>query len=109
MEQAEGALTLPPRCREADPNPLPALRGEGKFEAHAMNRGILEELLAARKRRQAVALVTELASGSQRIVARSDAAKDKLAAILDEAFRFDQSGMHEGHFINIHNPPLRLV
>jgi xanthine dehydrogenase accessory factor len=32
-----------------------------------------------------------------------------LAEKLDEAFRFDQSGSHEGQFINIHNPPLRLV
>ena len=34
---------------------------------------------------------------------------DPLAEKLDEAFRFDQSGSHEGQFINIHNPPLRLV
>ena len=74
-----------------------------------MKRESLEQLLAARANRQAVALITDLASGAQRIVPRGDAANDPLAEKLDEAFRFDQSGSHEGQFINIHNPPLRLV
>ena len=74
-----------------------------------MKRETLEQLLAARANRQAVALITDLKSGAQRIVPRAAAAADPLAAKLDEAFRFDQSGSHEGHFINIHNPPLRLV
>ncbi len=74
-----------------------------------MKRAILEQLLAARANRQAVALITHLESGEQRIVPRSAAAQDPLAAKLDEAFRFDQSGSHDGHFVNIHNPPLRLV
>ena len=74
-----------------------------------MKRESLEQLLAARANRQPVALITDLASGAQRIVPRGDAANDPLAEKLDEAFRFDQSGSHEGQFINIHNPPLRLV
>lgn len=74
-----------------------------------MKRELLERLLAARKDRQAVAFITDLASGSQRIVRRADAKNDPLADELDEAFRFDQSGTHDGQFINIHNPPLRLV
>jgi xanthine dehydrogenase accessory factor len=74
-----------------------------------VKRESLEQLLAARANRQAVALITDLASGAQRIVPRGDAANDPLAEKLDEAFRFDQSGSHEGQFINIHNPPLRLV
>jgi xanthine dehydrogenase accessory factor len=74
-----------------------------------VKRESLERLLAARANRQAVALITDLASGAQRIVPRGDAANDPLAEKLDEAFRFDQSGSHEGQFINIHNPPLRLV
>lgn len=74
-----------------------------------MKREILEQLLAARANRQAVALITRLDTGEQRIVPRSQAARDPLAEKLDEAFRFDQSGSHDGQFINIHNPPLRLV
>lgn len=74
-----------------------------------MKRELLDELLAARSNRRAVALVTDLATGEQRIVPRSAAASDPLAAKLDEAFRFDQSGSHDGQFVNIHNPPLRLV
>ncbi|MCA3560597.1 MAG: XdhC family protein [Aestuariivirga sp.] len=74
-----------------------------------MKRHLLDQLLAARANRQAVALITHLDTGEQRIVPRSAAASDPLAAKLDEAFRFDQSGSHDGQFINIHNPPLRLV
>lgn len=74
-----------------------------------MKRDVLNALLAARKNRQAVALVTTLATGEQRIVPRTAAADDPLAQKLDEAFRFDQSGTHDGEFVNIHNPPLRLV
>ena len=74
-----------------------------------MKREVLEQLLAARANRQAAALVTHLDSGAQRIVPRAQVAKDPLGPLLDEAFRFDRSGMHEGRFINIHNPPLRLI
>jgi xanthine dehydrogenase accessory factor len=74
-----------------------------------LKRELLDQLLAARANRQAVALITDLESGEQRIVPRAQAASDPLAAKLDEAFRFDQSGSHEGQFINIHNPPLRMV
>ena len=74
-----------------------------------MKRAILDQLLAARANRQAVALITNLETGEQRIVPRVIAAQDALAEKLDEAFRFDQSGSHDGQFINIHNPPLRLV
>ena len=74
-----------------------------------MKRTTLEQLLAARAARQAVALVTDLATGAQRIVARSGAKIDPLADILDEAFRFDQSGTRDGQFVAIQNPPLRLV
>jgi xanthine dehydrogenase accessory factor len=74
-----------------------------------LKRDTLERLLAARANRQGVALITDLATGEQRIVPRGQAASDPLAEKLDEAFRFDQSGSHDGQFINIHNPPLRLV
>ncbi|HUR42744.1 MAG TPA: XdhC family protein [Aestuariivirga sp.] len=74
-----------------------------------MKRAILDELLQAREKRQAVALVTHLESGGQRLVVRSTAATDPLGARLEEAFRFDRSGREDGYFINIHNPPLRLI
>ena len=74
-----------------------------------MKREFLDRILEARAKRQGVALVTHLESGAQRMVARSQAGDDPLAAQLDEAFRFDQSGTHAGNFINIFNPPLRLI
>ena len=74
-----------------------------------MKRELLDALLHARANRRAVALITDLGTGVQRIVARADAKNDPLAEQLDQAFRFDQSGSHDGQFINIHNPPLRLV
>lgn len=74
-----------------------------------MKRQVLDQLLAARANRQAVALITNLETGEQRIVPRATAAQDPLVEKLDEAFGFDQSGSHDGHFVNIHNPPLRLV
>jgi xanthine dehydrogenase accessory factor len=74
-----------------------------------LKKAVLDQLLEARMNRLAVALVTHIESGEQRVVARTNAATDPLATVLDEAFRFDRSGMHVGHFVNIHNPPLRLV
>ena len=74
-----------------------------------MKRSLLNDLLSARANRQAVALITDLATGEQRLVPRSASQNDPLADKLDEAFGFDQSGSHDGQFINIHNPPLRLV
>lgn len=74
-----------------------------------MKRELLEAVLAARQGRHPVALITHLESGEQRLVPRANAAKDALAAVLDEAFRFDQSGVHDRQFVQIHNPALRLV
>ena len=74
-----------------------------------MRRALLEALLEAKRERRAVALVTDLDTGAQRLVARADSAADPLGARLAEAFRFDQSGTADRQFINIHNPPLRLV
>lgn len=74
-----------------------------------MKRAVLEALLEARTKRQPVALITHMETGEQRIVPRSAAVNDPLGSALEEAFRFDQSAMHGDHFVNIHNPPLRLV
>jgi xanthine dehydrogenase accessory factor len=78
-----------------------------------MKADIFAEIMNARAQRKPVALVTALDSGKQRVVAREHAADDILAQVLDEAFRFDKSGVHkvpEGEFfIHIYNPPLRLI
>jgi xanthine dehydrogenase accessory factor len=74
-----------------------------------MKAEMVAALLDARQKRRAVALVTDLAGGGQRLVTRTHMKNDPLADGLDEAFRFDQSGMQGGHFVHIHNPPLRLA
>lgn len=78
-----------------------------------MKADIFEQIMDARAQRKPVALVTALDAGHQRVVARDHAADDILAKVLDEAFRFDRSGVHkvpEGEFfVHIYNPPLRLV
>lgn len=61
----------------------------------------LNAILKARAERRAIAVVTELATGAQRIV--------PYGTEFEEAFRFDKSGMVGESFVAIHNPPLRLV
>ena len=78
-----------------------------------MKREILEQLLNAQAERHAVALVTDLEDGSQRVVAYENASADLLCDDLEHAFRFDRSGVinvEEGeYFINIYNPPLKMI
>jgi xanthine dehydrogenase accessory factor len=74
-----------------------------------MKASLMAELIAARANRRAVALVTDVTSGAQRIVSAADAAHDPLGDELAHAFRFDQSGLRGDQFVHIHNPPLRLV
>jgi xanthine dehydrogenase accessory factor len=78
-----------------------------------MTPDILEQIVESRGLRKAVALVTELESGRQRVVAREHAADDTLAKVLDGAFRTGESGVHdlpEGEFfIHVYNPRLRIV
>ena len=78
-----------------------------------MKRKFLDRLLAARCDRRAVALITDLETGAQRLIGEEEAAEDVLSAALATGFRFDRSGVahaEEGEFfINIHNPPLKLV
>lgn len=71
-----------------------------------MKTALLSEIVAARRERRAIAVVTDLSSGAQRIVTRAEAAADP---VLDKAFRFDKSGVEGEQFIAIHNPKLRLV
>jgi xanthine dehydrogenase accessory factor len=73
----------------------------------------LEQIVESRRLRKAVALVTALESGDQRVIAREHAADDTLAQVLDEAFRSGISGVHglpEGEFfVHVYNPRLRLL
>ena len=71
-----------------------------------MKKALLSEIVAARRERRAIAVVTDLGSGAQRIVTRAEAVSDP---VLDKAFRFDKSGVEGEQFITIHNPKLRLV
>ncbi|NNE24661.1 MAG: XdhC family protein [Rhizobiales bacterium] len=78
-----------------------------------MDRLTLKTVLAARAERRALAVVTELASGAQRVVEARDAAGDALADVLADGFRFDRSGVHQSAagevFVSIHNPPLQMI
>ena len=78
-----------------------------------MKREHLDRLLAARRDRRTVALVTDLDSGTQRLVGEDEAPEDVLSAALVAGFRYDRSAVtntEEGEFfINIYNPPLKLV
>ncbi len=73
----------------------------------------LQALNAARAGNRAVALVTDLESGDQRIVAWSERDSDPLATDLDNAFAADRATTVESEgrtlFVNVFNPPLRLI
>jgi xanthine dehydrogenase accessory factor len=74
-----------------------------------VKRALLKAVLDANRERRAVAVVTSIANGEQRLVAKENLGGDPLSSILEEAFRFDQSALHGGEFVHVHNPPLRLV
>ena len=78
-----------------------------------MDLALLSRLNEARAGREAIALVTDLATGSARLVTPEAAAHDPLAAELAEAFRTGKSGAVETPagkaFINVHVPPVKLV
>jgi xanthine dehydrogenase accessory factor len=72
---------------------------------------IAEQIIAARKDRRPVALITELGSGAQRLLEPGE--DSGLGDALREAFRRDRSGTVETAsgevFIRIYNPPLRML
>ncbi len=74
-----------------------------------MTPDILAQVLLAKRKRQAVAVISDVQTGAQEIVSGADVAQHALAENLEKAFRFDKSGMVGEHFVSIHNPPLRLV
>ncbi|MEM6499964.1 MAG: XdhC family protein, partial [Pseudomonadota bacterium] len=79
-----------------------------------MESTLLDQLLQAKSGRMPVALVTWLANGKQQLIERGQSvADDELSNAITDGFRTDRSRTMEigGEevFINIHNPPLRLV
>ncbi|MBF9034532.1 XdhC/CoxI family protein [Rhodobacterales bacterium HKCCE2091] len=62
----------------------------------------LRDLVAARAARRPVVYVTALDGSERRLAGTDDAA-------LAERFRKDASGVEEGVFYHVHNPPLRMV
>lgn len=74
---------------------------------------LLTELNRLRAAREAVAIVTDIASGETRLVTPDSAAGDALADALIESFRTGKSGMVETEagksFINVNVPPVKLV
>jgi xanthine dehydrogenase accessory factor len=74
---------------------------------------ILKTLNAERAARCAVVVVTDIASGQQRLVKGSDVAKDPLRALLEKRIRMAKSGMEETPqgkvFLTVHVPSPQLV
>ena len=78
-----------------------------------MNLDILHTLNAERAARRAVAVVTNVESGEQRLVKAADIGKDPLHDLLDKHIRMAKSGMEETpqgrFFLTVHVPSPQLV
>jgi len=74
---------------------------------------ILHALNAERAARHAVAVVTDVASGEQRLVRAADVARDPLKDVIEKHLRMAKSGMEETAqgrvFITVHVPSPQLV
>jgi len=74
---------------------------------------ILSGLNAERAARRAVIVVTDVASGKQRLVKQADVAGDPLKAVLEKHLRSGKSGMEETAegrvFLTVHVPSPKLV
>jgi xanthine dehydrogenase accessory factor len=74
---------------------------------------LLAALNAERVARRAVIVVTDVASGEQRLVKAADMAGDPLRELLDKQLRSGKSGIEETPrgrvFLTVHVPPARLV
>ena len=81
-------------------------------ESAGLNRSHLDELLTARREHRPVALATRLSDQRTRLI---DPARDdsELAPVVREALPTDRNHTatigHEGWFLQLFNPPLRLV
>jgi xanthine dehydrogenase accessory factor len=78
-----------------------------------MRLDILSALNAERAARRAAIVVTELASGTQRLVTAAEVARDPLKETLEKHLRSGKSGVEEAPqgrvFLTVHVPPPRLV
>jgi xanthine dehydrogenase accessory factor len=78
-----------------------------------MKLDILKSLNAERAARRAVVVVTNEATGEQRLVKAADAPRDPLSDLIDRHIRSGKSGMEETPqgkvFLTVHVPPPRLV
>src|ERR1700716_3496764 len=74
---------------------------------------ILRALNAERAARRAVVVVTDVASGEQRLVKGADVARDPLKDLLEKHFRMGKNGMEETPagrvFLTVHVPSPQLV
>jgi xanthine dehydrogenase accessory factor len=78
-----------------------------------MRLDILSALNAERAARHAAVVVTDVASGEQRLVKAVDVAKDPLKDLMEKRLRSGKSGMEETPqgrvFLTVHVPATRLV
>lgn len=78
-----------------------------------MRLDILSSLNTERAARRAVVIVTDVASGEQRLVKATDMKADPLADLLDKRLRSGKSGMEETPqgkvFLTVYVPPPKLV
>jgi xanthine dehydrogenase accessory factor len=74
---------------------------------------VLSELNSERAARRAAIVVTDVASGAQRLIKRADIAGDPLKEVLEKHLRMGKSGMEETPqgrvLLTVHVPPPRLV
>ena len=78
-----------------------------------MKLDILRELNAEREARRAAVVITDVESGTQRLVKAADIGKDPLRTVLAEGLRTGKSGMAETPqgrvFLTVHVPAPQLV
>ncbi|MFD1744114.1 XdhC family protein [Rhizobium helianthi] len=78
-----------------------------------MELDILKRINQAREKRQAIVVLTHLASGLTEIVEEGEAVAGELASSVETAFRSGRSGLCQTEtgevFLNVHLPPPRIV
>src|SRR3954466_5408120 len=78
-----------------------------------MRLDLIRTLNAERAARRAVVVVTDVASGEQRLVKAAEIGRDPLAAMLEKRIRMGKSGMEETPqgkvFLTVHVPSPKLV